>query len=93
MKSTKCLIPNSFALPTTICQIPNLVFLVSVQIFRTSWHTGWKDLNCLTNTTEITGEKKASMEKSGFLFQVLFLGHWARLFQFPLLCKYRRLLQ
>lgn len=41
----------------------NLLVCVSVQIFRmsTSWHTGWKVLNCLTNTTEITGGK-ANME-------------------------------
>lgn len=94
--STKCLIPNSFAFPTTIHQIPSKSSStsVSVWIFRmsTSCHTGWKVLNCLANTTEIIG-KKGKHGKFGFLFQVLFLGHWTRLFQFLLLCKYRMLLQ
>lgn len=94
--STKCFIPDSFAFPTkfTKSQVNILVLPVSVWIFRmsTSWHTGWKVLNCLTNTTEIIG-KKGKHGKLGFLFQVLFLGHWTRLFQFLLLCKYRMLLQ
>lgn len=42
----------------TKSQVNLLVFLVSAQIFRTSWHTGWKVLNCLTNITEIIGKKR-----------------------------------
>lgn len=64
-------------------------FLFLYRFLRTSWHTGWKVLNCLTNTTEIM-RKKGKHGKSGFLFEVFFLGQWTRLF---LLCKYRMLLK
>lgn len=72
--STKYLIANSCAFPTTIYQIPSKTFSTSCfRIFKMSkyLHRGWKVLNCLTNTTEILG-KKGKHRKLGFLFKSCF---------------------